>query len=227
VRVPAPGTALTVGDVHLDVLGPAHAFHGTRSDPNNSSLVLRATVRGIRILLPGDAEVEAQQALVDAGADLRADVLKVPHHGSAYSDPRLLAAARARLAVISVGLHNDYGHPSPLLLAELRRLGVPVLRTDLDGDVAVTLVSGRVGAVTHHPSPAVVPKAAGLWTGAASSVADDRMAAWLPAWPRGRCRPTPSPTPSRRSCSSSARRSCWSPEPSARSPPRSAGRAPT
>ena len=69
------------------MLGPRAAFHGTRSDPNNSSLVLRASIDGTRILLPGDAEVEAQQALLDAGTDLRADVLKVPHHGSAYFVP--------------------------------------------------------------------------------------------------------------------------------------------
>src|SRR5581483_6122009 len=108
------------------------AYHGTRSDPNNSSLVLRADVHGVRILLPGDAEIEAQDALLDAGVDLRADVLKVPHHGSAYSDPRFLAAVHAQLAVVSVGAHNDYGHPSPVLLADLARLGVPLLRTDQD-----------------------------------------------------------------------------------------------
>ena len=81
--------------------------------------------------------------------DLRADVLKVPHHGSAYSDAAFLAAAHARVAVISVGLNNDYGHPSPLLLAELARLGLPVRRTDLDGDVAVVGPRGRLTTVVH------------------------------------------------------------------------------
>jgi competence protein ComEC len=147
--VPSPGTHLAVGDVALDVLGPAQAFHGTRSDPNNSSLVLRATVRGVRILLPGDAEIEAQQALLGSGADLRADVLKVPHHGSAYSAPAFLAAVHARVAVISVGADNDYGHPSPLLLARLRQLGVPVRRTDQDGDVAICGVGSGLHVVLH------------------------------------------------------------------------------
>ena len=54
--------------------------------------------------------------MLAAHIDLRADVLKVPHHGSAYSDPDFLAAVHARVAVISVGRHNDYGHPSPVLL---------------------------------------------------------------------------------------------------------------
>lgn len=147
--VAAPGTSVDVGAVRLDVLGPAAAFAGTRSDPNNSSVILRATVAGFRILLPGDAEVEAQDALLAAGVDLRADLLKVPHHGSAYSDPAFLQAVRPQLAVISVGRDNDYGHPSPLLLAELDRLGVPSRRTDRDGDVAVVADHGRLLPVLH------------------------------------------------------------------------------
>jgi competence protein ComEC len=146
---PAVGTRYTIGQVQLQVLAPAAAFHDTRSDPNNSSLVIRALVRGVSILLTGDAEVEAQQAILAAGIDVHADVLKVPHHGSAYSDPSFLAAVHAKVAVISVGLHNDYGHPSPLLLAALARLGVPVRRTDLDGDVAVVGPSDQLTTVVH------------------------------------------------------------------------------
>ena len=149
VRSPPPGARFDVGDVHLDVLGPPRAYHGTRSDPNNSSLVLRATVHGVRILLPGDAEIEAQQAMLAAGVDLRADVLKVPHHGSAYSDERFLAAVHARVGVISVGANNDYGHPSPRLLQLMARLGVPVRRTDRDGDVAVCGSPGHLTVSLH------------------------------------------------------------------------------
>lgn len=149
ITSPAPGTSFDVGAVHLDVLGPAAAMHGTRSDPNNSSLVLRATVGGVRILLTGDVEIEEQQRLLDSGVDLRADVLKVPHHGSAYSDPDFLAAVHAAVAVISVGAHNDYGQPSPRLLTALARLGVPTERTDRDGDVAVRGPPGQL-TVTRH-----------------------------------------------------------------------------
>jgi competence protein ComEC len=147
VTTPPVGATFDVGQVHLEVLAPAAAFHDTRSDPNNSSLVLLATVGDVRILLPGDVEVEAQQAMLADGVDVTADVLKVPHHGSAYSDPDFLAAVHARVGVISVGLNNDYGHPSPILLGELARLGVPVRRTDLDGDVAVTGPSERLATV--------------------------------------------------------------------------------
>jgi competence protein ComEC len=154
----AIGQVIVVGGgadaVRLDVLGPAKVFSSTRSDPNNSSVVLRATIRGHRILLPGDAEIEAQDALLESGQDLRADILKVPHHGSAYSDPAFLQAVHAQVALISVGLNNDYGHPSPLLIAELARLGVRTFRTDLDGDIA--LVDGAKGlrAVVRDPTKA-------------------------------------------------------------------------
>ena len=151
LTVPLPGASYTVGETHLEVLGPAKAFHGTRSDPNNSSLVIRATVGGTRILLGADAEIEAQQALLEAGVDLRADVLKVSHHGSAYFDQRFLDAVHARVGVISVGLHNDYGHPAPSLLHALHQLGMTVRRTDREGDVAVVASRQGLATVTRQP----------------------------------------------------------------------------
>jgi competence protein ComEC len=82
INTPPVGATFDIGQIHLEVLGPTAAFHDTRSDPNNSSLVLRATVGDIRILLTGDVEIEAQQAMLADGVDAAADVLKVPHHGS-------------------------------------------------------------------------------------------------------------------------------------------------
>lgn len=148
VRHLGAGETLDVSGVRLDVIAPAAAFHGTRSDPNNSSLVVRATVGGHRLLLTGDVEVEAQQAILATGADLAAEVLKVPHHGSPYSDRRFLESTHARVAVISVGEDNDYGHPAPSLVAELSGLGMRVYRTDLAGDVAVVDVGGRLAVAT-------------------------------------------------------------------------------
>jgi competence protein ComEC len=135
-RVAGP---LDVGGVHLDVLGPVRPLTGTRSDPNNNSLVLVATTGGFRVLLTGDAETEEQLSLlaVDDPRVLRADVLKVAHHGSAYQDEGFLEAVAPRVALVSVGLDNDYGHPNPVLLARLTRGGARVLRTDQQGDLAV------------------------------------------------------------------------------------------
>jgi competence protein ComEC len=143
-----PGSTLFAGSgadlVQLDVLGPSHVFRGTRSDPNNSSVVLRVRSHGRTMLLPGDAEVEAQDDLLTRGVDLRADILKVAHHGSAYFDPAFLRAVHASVALVSVGRDNDYGHPSPMLLTALARLGVPAHRTDLDGDLVVADRRGRL-----------------------------------------------------------------------------------
>ncbi|GAB3862401.1 ComEC/Rec2 family competence protein [Dactylosporangium cerinum] len=140
------GTALTVGAVGLTVLGPARAVTGTRSDVNNNSLVVAVTVAGVRLLLTGDAETEEQESLLTA--PLRADVLKVAHHGSAYQDPAFLDAVAPRIALVSVGAGNDYGHPSPVVLARLARGGARVVRTDEQGDVAVVRdTAGRLAVV--------------------------------------------------------------------------------
>jgi competence protein ComEC len=228
IRTPAVGSSYLVGPIHLDVLAPPYPFTGTRSDPNNSSLVLRATIHGIRILLTGDAEIEEQDWLLGSGADLRADVLKVPHHGSAYSDPAFLAAVHASVGVISVGLHNDYGQPSPTTLGALSRLGVAVARTDLDGDVAVAQAGARLETVVHG----VRQSAPGLAGASLRTALPPRLDGGLRDASAGGakmapCPPVPSPSricPSRypRSSCSSATRTCSSIVPSARSPPRPA-----
>lgn len=217
-----PGASFHVGDVTLDVLGPARAFHGTRSDPNNSSVVMRATVRGVRVLLAADAEIEAQQQLLATGVDLRADVLKVPHHGSAYSDPAFLAAVGARVGIISVGAHNDYGHPAPSLLARLDRLGLVVRRTDRDGDVGVTVVDGRVGTSVRRPDPAVAAaNTEPLVTIRLASEARATMSGC--STPPGNLGPARvRPARCRTWSSWSATRNSWCPAPSSRSPPPSA-----
>lgn len=220
ISTPPVGTRYTVGRVRLQVLGPAAAFHDTRSDPNNSSLVLRATVGDVTILLPGDAEIEAQQAMLAAHLDLQADVLKVPHHGSAYSDPDFLAAVHARVAVISVGRHNDYGHPSPVLLGYLARLGLPVRRTDQDGDVAVVGSKDTLSTVVHGVQPVTAARGPrSVRPGRMQPWPSDEQAAAAALWRPGRrtpCRPMSCPSRSRRWSPSSATRNCWSP---ARSPP--------
>lgn len=222
LRTPRVGTHFDVGPVHLEVLGPAAAYRGTHSDPNNSSLVLRAEVGGVRILLPGDAEVEAQQDLVAAGTDLRADVLKVPHHGSAYFDPDFLAAVHAQVAVVSVGVDNDYGHPSPLLLAEVGRLGMPLLRTDRDGDVAVIGTPGHLSVVTHGVGASTAGMPAGHLAGPPTALgAMSPRNAWMATCRRVRSPSTTCPPRCRGSSCLSATRNSWSIGQSARSPPRS------
>jgi competence protein ComEC len=115
------------------------------SPKNNDSLVLRLKYGDRTLMLPGDAEKQAESAVLDENceATLRADVLKVGHHGSRNSTmPRFLAAVHPRVAVISAGEDNPYGHPNAELLERLTSAGVRILRTDRDGAVHV-LTDGK------------------------------------------------------------------------------------
>ncbi|MET8768139.1 ComEC/Rec2 family competence protein [Streptomyces sp. NPDC004658] len=118
--------------------------------PNDASVALLVRTGGLRLLLLGDLEPPAQQALVrsPAAADLAGvDVLKVAHHGSAYQEPELLRLAAPRVALVSAGAGNPYGHPAPATVAALRAGGAVVLRTDRDGALAVTGTGGRNGRI--------------------------------------------------------------------------------
>jgi len=147
-RHPRQGSTLTVGDVRVEVLGPERCFHGTDSDPNNDSLVLRVSVGRASVLFTGDVQEQAQADLLrDEAGGLGAVVLKVPHHGGATTDPAFLLATHARVAVVSVG-PNRYGHPSGTLLGLLAADGMRVFRTDRSGDVTMTLRGGEVLVTT-------------------------------------------------------------------------------
>jgi len=150
-----PGIGFSSGRLHLTTLAPEKAFHGTDSDPNNDSLVVMAEHDGERILMTGDIEIEAQQALLNAGVDLDADVLKVAHHGSSKLLDAFVRKVSPSIAVIGVGIDNDYGHPSARALDLLRRDGVTTtLRTDLQGDVSVGLLDGALTAASRGPTSA-------------------------------------------------------------------------
>lgn len=134
-----PGDSLAVDEVMLTALAPDSAWAAHLDDANLASTVLVARVGAVRFLLTGDAEAPEEAWLLarDSSA-LSADVLKVAHHGSATStSPSFLAAVRPRLAVVSVGAHNTYGHPDATVLAALAASGASVLRTDLAGTVVV------------------------------------------------------------------------------------------
>ena len=144
----------------LEVLGPREPlFHGTRSDPNANSVVVRLTHRSEngaeRVLFTGDAERPTETRLLEAPEKLAADVLKVAHHGSKHaSSADLLRAVGAKVAVISCARDNDYGHPHAPALKRLAAAGAEIHRTDLEGDVTVELEHGRVTTRTvRHATP--------------------------------------------------------------------------
>lgn len=148
-HVAVAGESFAVGETSAEVLWPT-ADAPASDNRNDVSVVLRATVRGIVILMTGDVGAEAQQRVLRTQADVRADVLKVPHHGSADQDPRFLAEVGASVATISAGADNDYGHPTARLLQLLRERKIRSWRTDTDGDIAVVLRDGRLHVVTRH-----------------------------------------------------------------------------
>jgi competence protein ComEC len=140
------GDRMTVGPVSWQVLWPVRVID-EESVPNNASVVLLVRSRGLRMLLTGDIEPPAQRALLGQAQLPVVDVLKVAHHGSAYQEPRLLSVLRPRVALVSVGAGNDYGHPARSTLRALQRSGAVVGRTDTDGTLAVVGTPRRLRLV--------------------------------------------------------------------------------
>ena len=139
----AAGSAWAIGAARVEVLaapGLARdlvAGEGESSAENDASLLLRADVGGVSILLAGDAEEGSQGRHVALGDVLDVDVLLVPHHGSGRHAPGFIAAARPEVALVSVGEGNDYGHPAARTLRSVEVTGAAVFRTDQRGAVAV------------------------------------------------------------------------------------------
>lgn len=134
------GDRLRFGEVTVDVLWPPLARENADlPSGNNDSLVLRLSFGRRTFLLAGDAEADAERALVASGDPLRCDALKVAHHGSRTSSTEAFArAARPALAVVSVGLDSPYGHPSREVLARWRACGAQVVTTGERGAVTVS-----------------------------------------------------------------------------------------
>ena len=134
ITIPAVGDTYTLGSASVTVLG----VNGG-ADTNDTSIVLLIQYGQTRFLFTGDAEREAELAIINSGIDLSATVLKVGHHGSDTSTSYLFLRNVAPMyAVISVGDDNSYGHPTDDVLSRLRDADVTVFRTDLQGDVRCT-----------------------------------------------------------------------------------------
>jgi competence protein ComEC len=130
--------ALAVGDLRITPLWPP------RSQPigsrNDASLAIRVEMSGQRVLLLGDLEAVAESALVGSGADLRADVLVLPHHGSrTSSSPMLLRAVAPTVSVASAPCIGRFGMPHPSVRERLREAGAPVWWTGRDGAVRIRI----------------------------------------------------------------------------------------
>ncbi len=130
------GVVHELGPVRVEVLHPHAEMPG--ADPNRASLVLRLEIGRRCILLTGDAGVKVEAALVRAGQVEPCDILKIGHHGSrGASSPGFLGRLRPRIAVVSVGQGNPWGHPHSEVLQAVARAGARTFRTDRHGMISL------------------------------------------------------------------------------------------
>jgi competence protein ComEC len=146
-RTVARGVVLHWDGVELEVLGPPAPATAPRRTRNDDSVVLRVRYGEVVLLLTGDVEAAGEAALPVGPVS----VLKVAHHGSRTSSSAgFLRQTRPRLAVISAGSRNPFGHPSPEVLGRLRAAGTRVFRTDLDGSVRLSTDGCTVRATSER-----------------------------------------------------------------------------
>ena len=147
VEVPTAGTQWALGSATVTMLGPVAQY----DDTNDTSIVLRIDYGATSFLLTGDMEADAERDLVNSGANLKADVLQVGHHGSSTSTSYVfLNAVLPEMGIISCGVNNKYGHPHEETLSILRDAGVDVYRTDLLGTITVSSDGRNYTVATEH-----------------------------------------------------------------------------
>ena len=131
------------GLVQIQTLWPRQTFDNYQSLPgdgssiNNSSIALIISINNLRILATGDIEPPVQEEIYRSQKIGTVDILKVPHHGSAYQFSPMLTSIAPKISIISVGIDNRYGHPAAKTISLLEEIGSKVLRTDRDGAISV------------------------------------------------------------------------------------------
>lgn len=138
---PERETDIAFGDgLILDIIWPDSSEFDPQMETNQSSIVLRALYKEHSILFTGDIDDEIEQRILQTGADVRSDILKVAHHGSRTSSSTgFLLAVDPELAVISVGENNSYNHPHPFITKRFQTLGIATKSTIEEGTVAIEL----------------------------------------------------------------------------------------
>lgn len=140
------GMNFKLGDFEITVLMKFTHF----IEENNRSLIIMAEKDGRKFLLTGDCETKAERALLKEGLNLKCDVLKVAHHGSSTSSCKdFLNVCNPKIAVISCGENNPYGHPHRETLNSFAQRKIPVYRTDKQGDITFSVVEGEIRIKTE------------------------------------------------------------------------------
>ena len=151
VIVPEIGEQFYLGAARVTVLGPLRTDY---EDINNTSIVLRIEYGDLAFLFTGDMEGEAELELIKTGVNLKADVIKVGHHGS-YSSSwyQFLRAVQPTYGVISCGRNNEYGHPHESVLSRYRDADVKLYRTDMQGHIVCRSDDGKTLTFTTQMNP--------------------------------------------------------------------------
>lgn len=141
-----PGSSYSLTACSFTVLAPNQTY----TDENNASVVVRFVYGETAFLFQGDAEKASEQDILDAGFPLSADVIKLGHHGSKTSSTAgYLTAVQPKLAIISCGENNSYGHPSDTVLQRLTDMGIDYRRTDRNGNIVVTSDGREISVETE------------------------------------------------------------------------------
>ena len=144
------GDRFYMGDTVFEVLNPSRdsAF----ANDNDNSIVLKMTYGGMSFLFTGDLGFEGERGLLESGLDVRAQVLKAGHHGSATStSEEFLSKVNPSFAVISAGIDNSFGHPSQKVLDLFLQNGIKIYRTDLQGAITFKIQKNNVKIFTSIP----------------------------------------------------------------------------
>lgn len=139
-----------VNGVSFTCIWPSELILGQGSDANNASVALAVQVNGVSILLTGDIEPPVQEKIVRDLPAIDFDIIKVAHHGSRYQSSDFANWANAEVALISVGTDNEYGHPAPETISLYELTGSQVFRTDLGGDLAISVQDSQIRVATRR-----------------------------------------------------------------------------
>ncbi|MDD5144975.1 MAG: ComEC/Rec2 family competence protein [Candidatus Pacebacteria bacterium] len=132
------GQRIKEGEFFLEIISPLENMEGKEADANNNSLVIKAGFRENDFLFAADISKPQERKIIERGTDVEADILKVAHHGSKISNgEEFLEKITPRMAVISCGKDNSYGHPHQETLDILKKYDIDILRTDLLGSIKI------------------------------------------------------------------------------------------
>lgn len=150
ITTPVPGDSFKLGEADCKILAPNSASY---KDLNNYSIVIKVTYKNNSFMFTGDAEAISETEMLKKGFDVKADILKIGHHGSSSStSDEFLKKVSPKYAVISAGKDNDYGHPHKEIMKKLKDSGIAVYRTDESGTIICTSDGNNISFNTKSGS---------------------------------------------------------------------------